>query len=328
MTQDGPNIAEADRRPASRRMPSLDALRAFEAAARRLSFTEAAGELHVTQGTVSQRVKLLEQDLGRALFERTPRGLCLTEAGESLARGVGEALERIRLALAGLDTSGAAGVLEVSVLPSFATRWLVPRLQGFSRHHPEIEIRVHAQGQVLDLRAGEGEAAIRFGTGSYPGLAVTPLMGDHVVPACSPELIARSGPPRDIASLLLMPLLHDTPTERDASGSGWPAWLGHVGWQQHGIDAAPRGGIRLSQADLVIEAAVRGLGVALVRTSLAEAEFRTGRLVRLWPAAAPTAYAYYFVCRPERLASPLVRLFRDWLLACCQPPLLARSDAA
>ena len=324
MTQDGTIASPGPRRSSSRRLPSLDALRAFEAAARRLSFTEAAAELHVTQGAVSQRIKLLEQELGRALFDRTPRGLCLTGAGETLAHGVAEGLERITLALAGLDATGLAGALEVSVLPSFATRWLVPRLNGFSRHHPEIEIRIHAQGQVVDLRGAEMDAAIRFGTGAYPGLAVTPLMGDAVVPACSPELIARHGPPRDIAALMRMPLLHDTPTETDRSGSGWPSWLAHVG----AASLAPRGGTRLSQADLVIEAAMRGLGVALVRTSLAEADFRTGRLVRLWPAAAPTAYSYFFVCRPEALASARVRTFRDWLLACCQPLVFAQSDAA
>jgi len=297
----------------ARRLPSLDSLRIFEVAARRLSFTEAANELFVTQSAVSQRVQSLESELGAALFDRTPRGLRLTRTGEHLADGVRRGIAFFALAVAGVHAHGPAGALDVTVLPSFASLWLLPRLPDFSRCNPEIEIRLHADGAVVDLRASDMDAAIRFGDGRYPGLVTTRLMGDFVVPACSPTLLAQLGPPRNVADLARLPLLHDAPTETDGSGSGWSAWLAYVGHDQVRLVA----GMRLSQANLAIEAAVRGLGVALVRWTLAEEEFANGRLVRAWPHAAPTAYSYYFVCRSDALANVRICAFRDWLAACC-----------
>jgi LysR family glycine cleavage system transcriptional activator len=166
---------------------------------------------------------------------------------------------------------------------------------------------------VVDLHTSEFDAAIRFGDGQYPGLTSTRLMGDVVLPACSPTLLTRLGRPKDIADLARMPLLHDTPTETDHSGSGWPHWLAYVGREQLHFGF----GMRFDLANLVIEAAVRGLGVALVRWSLAESELANGRLVPAWLHAAPTTYSYYFVSRPGALTNVRVRTFRDWLAAEC-----------
>jgi LysR family transcriptional regulator, glycine cleavage system transcriptional activator len=315
-----PNMAGG---PDARRLPSLDSLRIFEVAARRLSFTEAANELFVTQSAVSQRIKSLELELGAALFDRTPRGLRLTRTGEHLAHGVRHGMAFFALAVAGVHAHGPAGTLDVTVLPSFASLWLLSRLPDFRRSNPEIEIRLHADSAVIDLRASDMDAAIRFGDGRYPGLVATRLMGDFVVPACSPTLLAQLGPPKDVSDLARLPLLHDAPTETDGSGSGWPAWLAYVGHDQLHFVA----GMRLSQANLAIEAAVRGLGVALVRWSLAEEEFASGRLVRAWPRAAPTAYSYYFICRSDVLSNVRICAFRDWLAARCNESDRAGTSA-
>jgi LysR family transcriptional regulator, glycine cleavage system transcriptional activator len=166
---------------------------------------------------------------------------------------------------------------------------------------------------VIDLFASHLDAAIRYGDGQYQGLVVKRLMGDAVVPACSPAVLARFGPVRDIADLARLPLLHDTPTETDRSGSGWAAWLANVG-QNHLRFTA---GMRIGSANLVVDAAARGLGVALVRLSLAEDEFANGRLVRAWPQAAATAFSYYFVCRHDALSNVRLRVFHEWLSAQC-----------
>ena len=298
----------------SRRMPSLDSLRAFEVAARRLSFTEAADELCVTQSAVSQRIKALELELGASLFERSPRGLRLTRTGDHLAKGVRQGMTYFALAVAGVHARERAGSLDITVLPSFASLWLLSRLPDFSQSNPEIEIQLHADGALVDLQKSDLDAAIRFGDGRYRGLVVSRLMGDFVVPACSPALLARAGYPERIEDLSRMPLLHDAPTETDRSGSGWHNWLARVGQDPNRF----AGGTRFSQANLVIEAAVRGHGVALVRWSLAEEEFARGRLVRAWPQSAPTAYSYYFVTRPQALSNLRIGIFRDWLAARCQ----------
>ena len=305
--------AKVEVRSATRRLPSLDSLRTFEVAARRLSFTEAASELCVTQSAVSQRIKSLELELGATLFERTPRGLRLSRTGARLADGVREGIAYFTSAVAEVHAHGAAGTLDITALPSFASLWLLPRLPDCSHSHPEIEIRLHVDERLVDLRASHLDAALRFGDGQYQGLAVKRLMGDAVVPACSQAVLARFGPVRDVADLARLPLLHDTPTETDRSGSGWPSWLAYVG-QSH---LRFRTGMRFGQANLVVDAAVRGLGVALVRLSLAEDEFTSGRLVRAWPQAAPTAYSYYFVSRQGALSSVRLRTFRDWLAARC-----------
>src|SRR5215469_7454612 len=222
------------------RMPPLDSLRAFEAAARRLSFTQAAEELYVTQGAVSQRVKALENDLKVQLFRRLTRRLELTAEGERLALGVREGLERIVNAIADIDSQAKGRALTVSVLPSFAARWLMPRLPRFHELHPEIDVQVVADGRPLDLDLSGLDSAIRFGHGKYPGLQTVYLMPDSVVPVCSPKLLAGRAPIRTVADLMALPLLHDTPTESDHSKSDWASWLAHVGAPPVRLDSGLR----------------------------------------------------------------------------------------
>jgi len=293
-----------------RRQPPLDSLRAFEAAARRLSFTEAAEELHVTQGAISQRVKSLELDLRVPLFRRLTRSLELTPWGERLFRGIRPGLDRIAHALAEFDQQSETGALTVSVLPSFARLWLLPRLPRFRELHPEIDVQVLADGQAVDLNLSGPDFAIRFGHGKYPGLAATYLMPDSVQPVCSPKLLASHPPIETVEDLVALPLIYDTPTETDHSKSDWRSWLTHLG---AGAIALPPG-LGFNQADLAIDAALLGLGVALARTSLIADELAAGRLVRAYPCAAPTAYAYYLLCRPWSAGRTRIAHFRDWLL--------------
>ncbi len=300
--------------PIRARVPLLDGLRVFEAAARHASFTRAAAELCVTPAAVSRRVQALERDLGVVLFRRLTRRLELTEAGLRLAAGVREGLERIACAVQDLGDEPHTGPLTVTMLPSFASRWLIPRLPRFHRRHPEIEVRVLAEDRQADLWSDGGpELAIRFGRGRYPGLAVTPLMPDSVIPVCSPYLFSRHGWIDGVDALLAMPLLHDSATEHDDSGSDWKSWLAHIGAPAD--DPRLASGPRFSQAHLAIEAALLGQGVALARTSLLGADVAAGRLVAPLARSAPTAYRYFLVCRPEVAARSKTARFCDWLTA-------------
>ena len=289
-----------------RKVPSLNALRFFEAAARRLSLTQAADELCVTQGAVSQRIKALEAELGYKLFRRTPAGLVLTHEGARLASGVRDGLERIEAAWNG---EAATRPLRLSVLPSFAACWLVPRLGRLSERCPSARVELLAQSAAVDLQQEGVDLAIRFGLGRYPGLTSRPMMGDSVVPVAAPSLLERYPPPQVPADLARVPILYDAPTEHDASGTDWASWLEQVGCP----DVAFRPGPRFSQADLVIEAAARGLGVALARVSLAAEHLASGRLVRLNLQAVPTSYSYHLVWRAE--ASAHTEEVRSWLMA-------------
>ncbi len=189
-------------------MPPLDSLRAFEAVARQRSFTKAAQELHVTQSAVSQRIRVLELELGATLFRRVTRGLEPTDAGIALATAVQRGLGEIAAGLAAFDAD-AGIVLTVTALPSFASRWLVPRLAGFQERHPGIEVRINADEHLARFHGGEADIGIRFGPGRYPGLRSVLLMGDGAQPVLSPRLLQRLGPLKDPGMLARLPLLHD-----------------------------------------------------------------------------------------------------------------------
>jgi LysR family transcriptional regulator, glycine cleavage system transcriptional activator len=294
-----------------KRLPSLDSLRAFESAARHLSFTRAGDELHVTQSALSHRISALEDELGVKLFRRLTRKLELTAAGETLAAGVRRGLAEIARAVGAIDRKTGAEPLAVSALPSVATRWVVPRLPRFRNLYPDIDVRITADSTLVNLQAHEADLAVRFGPGVYPGLHVIRLMSDSVFPVCSPRLLAERGPITQPAQIADWPLLHDMPTELDGSGSGWSHWLNHVGAGE--ISCAE--GLRFNQAILALEAAANGLGVALVRRSLIGDDLASGRLVRLLPHEAPTLFSYYIVCLPESVDRPAVSAFCKWLVA-------------
>jgi len=294
------------------RLPPLNALRDFEAAARHLSFTKAAEELHVTHGAVSRQVKSLEDYLGLPLFRRLNRALRLTDEGQAYARSVRELLDSLAEATRRLRTPRETGGLTVSTTYSFTSGWLVPRLGRFRALHPDIDVRLQANDQVVEFARDNVDLAIRYGRGNYPGLAAERLMGDDYTPVSNPALLKGKHPLRKPADLKYHVLLHEEGNEVD-----WRIWLMAAGVQ--GVDAT-RGPV-FSHSTMAIQAAIRGEGVALGRTALIEEELASGQLVRLFDLRLDAVMAYYIVCPPRALERPKVRAFRDWLLEEASPVL-------
>lgn len=292
------------------RLPSLDALRVFEATARHLSFTKAAAELNVTQSAISHRIRCLEQSLGQRLLRRGASGLELTSTGAVLAKGVGRGVEEIWSAVEAIDSGSAGKTLTLSVQPSFARHWLAPRLQRFCSRFPGIELTLWADEQLADLTSGNVDARIEFSVGGDRRLDTVCLMQESIVPVCSPALLQRVGALRVPSDVAKFPLLYDRSAEQDASGSGWQTWLEGVG----APDLQLRGGLRFNDPGLVLNAALSGLGLAIMRRSLAAAELQAGRLVSPLPQAVTTHYAYHFVSMPERRDDPKLRAFLAWLM--------------
>lgn len=291
------------------RLPPLNALRAFVAAARHLSFSRAAEELFVTPAAVSQQVKLLEDNLGRVLFRRTNRALLLTDEGQALLPRLLEAFELMSEALGSLDTMTDTGALTVSMAPSFAGKWLVPRLESFQGLYPEIDVRVTASMNLVMFDDDGVDCAIRYGLGQYPGLVVEKILTESVVPVCSPALLGDKTGPLSTAFLTDMTLLHDDSPEQDASCPTWRMWLKAA--RIDGID--PDRGLHFNQSSLVLETAIAGRGVALAKVQLAQDDLKSGRLVQLFDVSQPVAFAYYFVCPPAKAAQRKVALFREWI---------------
>ena len=312
------------------RRPPLADLHAFEAAARHLSFTRAAVELGVTQGAVSQRIRRLEDTLGRSLFDRLTRALALTADGKALAAAIGDGLARIDDGLAALDRQRrrprGAATLTLSVAPGFAGRWLLPRLGRFRARHPDIEVRIEAEDRLANF-AGDGvDLAIRCGLGTYPGLSSELLTPDAVFPVCNAAVAERGLPLAQPEDLLGHVLLHDTRTEQDGGGCAWQDWFRSAGLRVQRLD-----GPRFSNAHLAIEAAISGLGIALARATLANDDLVEGRLVRPLRHAMPAPFSYYLVHSPKASAGAHLDAFVEWLRtevavyrsALCTPPLLS-----
>lgn len=289
----------------SRRLPPLNALKAFEAAARHESFTRAAEELCVTQGAVSQQVKALEAELGLKLFVREPRRLVITGAGRDYLAVVRDALDRIAAGTERLLQRQSAGTLTVSTSPNFAAKWLVHRLGRFAELHPGIDLRVGAALHHVDFAREDVDVAIRHSDGDLPGLEVTRLCREELFPVCSPELATGPAALRRPADLARHTLLHLD------SRQDWLKWLDAAGVT--GVDLS-RGPV-LNQASMGIDAAVDGQGVALARTALAARDLLAGRLVRPFDLVLPVSYAYWIVCPKANAALPKIVTFRDWLLA-------------
>ncbi|ROR34426.1 transcriptional regulator GcvA [Inmirania thermothiophila] len=291
------------------RLPPLNALRAFEAAARHLSFTRAAEELHVTPAAVSQQVASLERYLGVRLFERHARSLRLTEAGRACLPEVSEGFRLLARGVARVREVGTTGPLVVSVAPAFAGKWLVPRLDRFAERHPQVDVEISARYGLPDFGREEADVAIDFSDGRYPqGLHAERLFGVSAVPLCSPSLVARGlREPKDLARFTL---LHDEGLGRDTSQQGWASWLRLAGVE--GVN--PRRGPRFSHTTLALEAAADGQGVVLAIDKLAEPDLAAGRLVIPFDIRLPLEYAYYLVCPRAAVERPKVAAFRAWLL--------------
>lgn len=287
----------------SRSLPPLGALHAFEAAARLLSFKAAAAELHVTPGAVSQQIKLLEDRLGVPLFLRRARSIQLTEAGRLLLPATQRAFRVLADAVVRVRESDASKVLSVSMLPSFASHWFVPRLGSFRTRHPEIDVRISATPMLADLERDDVDVAIRYGLGHYPGLHVEHLLSEELFPVCSPALLKGAAPLKKLEDLAKHTLLHDDPRQE------WPMWLTAAGIKN--VDATR--GPSFSLWDLTLQAAVAGQGVALGRSTITAQYLKTRQLVRPFKISSPAGLGYHFVCLPERIKEPKITTFRSWL---------------
>ena len=288
----------------ARRLPPLNALRAFEAAASHLSFTRAAEELFVTQAAVSHQIKALEERLGVRLFNRRGRTLTLTEAAQRYLPAVRESFDRIAAATEELAQTTSGGTLNITMLNSFAALWFVPRLSRFQTQHPGIAVRIHASDDVVDLRRTDFDAAIRYGPGKWPGVKTWKLFDDDTFPVCSPALLDGPHPLRTPGDLRHFTLLHE-----DMIRITWAHWLRAAGVTD--IDATK--GPVFSHANMVMQAAVNGQGIALGRGPLMADELETGRLVQPLGLSLTGDHAHYFVCTEATAESPKIAALRDWL---------------
>ena len=294
-----------------RRLPPLNALRAFEAAARHMNFSRAADELSVTPGAVSQQIQNLEDYIGAPLFKRTPKGLLLTDAAQIALPALREAFDRLAEAASQLTAATDGRRVTVSAAPSFAAKWLVPRLGRFEARHPEMDVWLSAGMELVDFTDGEVDLAIRYGSGRYPGLEVARLMGETVMPVAAPGLLVEK-PLAEPADLAHHTLLHDGSPDADESCPDWAMWLAARGLRE--VDGTR--GPRFNQSSLVVEAAVGGRGVALAKGTLAQADLDAGRLVAPLSSSTTTLdLAYYLVMPKAKARLKQVRAFAEWVRA-------------
>ena len=295
----------------SRKLPPLNALRAFEAAARHLSVSKAAQELNVTPAAVSHQVKGLEEFLGLALFRRLNRALMLTDAGQIILPGLTDGFDSLAQAVEKLAAMRDGDTLIVSITPSFAAKWLVPRLDRFRATHPHMELRIDATDRVVDLDRGEADIALRYGAGDYRGLRSELLFNDEVFPVCSPRL-CQGGPPlmkpEDLAGHTL---LHTEWDDLRFTAPSWHMWL--LAGGVSGVDVTR--GPRFNMDSMTLQAAIEGHGVALVSGALLADDLAAKRLVRPFDRSLAVPFSYYVVVSEQALARPNIAAFFDWIIA-------------
>ncbi|MGM7517357.1 transcriptional regulator GcvA [Proteus mirabilis] len=290
----------------SKRLPPLNALRVFDSAARHLSFTKAAEELFVTQAAVSHQIKTLEEFLGLKLFRRRNRSLLLTEEGQSYYLDIKEIFSSINEATRKLLARSAKGALTVSLSPSFAIQWLVPRLSGFNQAYPGIDVRIQAVDREEDKLADDVDVAIFYGRGNWTGLRTDRLYAEYLIPVCAPSLLTGEKPLKTPSDLIYHTLLHDT-SRRD-----WQAYVRQLEIQnQINVQQGPI----FSHSSMVIQAAVHGQGVALVNNVMARSEIESGRLVRPFQDVLVSKNAFYLVCQDSQTELGKIAAFRQWILS-------------
>jgi LysR family transcriptional regulator, glycine cleavage system transcriptional activator len=295
-------------------LPSLNGLRAFEAAARHMSFTRAAAELNVTQTAISHQIRRLEEQLGTKLFVRRNRALSLTREARDYLPSIRSAFEDLRQATARLRRPEREGVLTVSTTASLATKWLVSRVAAFQDAHPGIAVRISTSARLVDFQREEVDMAVRYGRGNWPGLRADWLMAEHLFPVCSPALLAAK-PLREPADLAQHTLLHTSVSRED-----WQLWLTAAGLP---LSISAQRGLTFDQGFMAVQAAMEGLGVALGRTRLVEADLAAGRLVAPFDLVLPQDAGYYVVSPAATAEAAKVALFRRWLIASATPGALA-----
>ena len=295
----------------TRRLTHLNGVRAFEAVARHMSFAKAAEELGVTPAAVSQQVKTLEDYLGVKLFKRTKRAIFLTDTAQAMLPEVREGFDLVGAGLSRARAQRGRRPLVVSVTPSVAAKWLMPRLERFLARHPDVDIRLDTTTRRVDLAREDVDVALRYGDGDYPGLDVVPLMSEHVFPVCSPRLLEGKHPLRTVADLRHHTLIHDASMPKGSAFPSWAGWLEAAG--APGIDTSR--GLQVNASMLAIQAALDGQGVALGRSVLVADDVAAGRLVRPFALTFPLRFRYYVVHQKDLPQESRVPVFRSWLLA-------------
>ncbi|MFW2587931.1 transcriptional regulator GcvA [Sagittula sp. SSi028] len=287
------------------RLPPLTALRAFEAAARHMSFAKAAQELHVTPAALSFQIKSLETELGAPLFHRLNRAVTLTQAGQMLAPELSEGFDRLNSAWRAVRRSLDGAVLTVTAGPGFTAKCLAPRLYGFAQAHPDIELRFLAGLRRFDFQRDEVDVAIRYGLGPDEGLFSETLIDEGIAPLMRPDLAARYPTPE---SLRMAPLIEDSSHAFLDPAPDWQAWFAACG-----IDHRPTVATSFSQVDHALDAALAGGGVALSRTSLAQGLLASGQLVAPYDIMLATPARFRFLCPTGTEQRPQIAAFKDWL---------------
>jgi len=289
----------------SKRLPPLNSLRVFDAAARHLSFTKAAEELFVTQAAVSHQIKSLEDFLGLKLFRRRNRSLLLTEEGQSYYLDIKEIFSSLNEATRKLQARSAKGALTVSLPPSFAIQWLVPRLAGFNSAYPGIDVRIQAVDRDEDKLSDDVDVAIFHGRGNWPGLRTERLYAEYLLPVCAPSLLMGDNALKTPEDLAKHTLLHD------ASRRDWLAYTKQLGLQHINVQQGPI----FSHSAMVVQAAVHGQGVALANNVMAQTEIEAGRLVCPFNEVLIRKNAFYLVCHDSQAELGKIAAFRQWILA-------------
>ncbi|WP_415921546.1 transcriptional regulator GcvA [Tateyamaria sp. SN6-1] len=289
------------------RLPPLTALRAFDAAARHMSFAKAAEELHVTPAALSFQIKSLEEHLGTQVFRRLNRAVELTDAGKALAPGVADGFRILAGAWRAAEKVTDNHTLTVTAGPAFTAKWLAPRLYEFAQTHPDVELRFAASLKMMDLARDGIDVAIRFGRGLEDDHYVLPLAEEWVCPVMTPDMATRYTTPQ---SLRDAPLIFDDSIRFLNPPMDWGAWF-----KVMGIDHAPTHGPRFSQADHAVDAALAGVGVVLARRALVVKDLADGRLVAPFPTALKTGARFRFLCAKGAETRPHIAAFRDWIVS-------------
>ena len=300
----------------ARRLPPLNSLKNFEAAGRLLSFTRAAQELNVTQAAVSHQIKVIEDYLGVALFVRYPRKLVLTEQGKALLPEVIEAFDRVSNAIGAVSQEPSSKTLNVRLAPSFAAKWLSPRLKYFWLQYPEIDLCLYHAHPAVDFDREEIDIAVTYGKGDWPGVVADPLLSLDFFPVCTPAFMSNDKPLTDINNLRYYTLLHD------ANYECWADWLKLANVEAFNANK----GTIIDDTNVLIQAAVDGQGVALGSTPFLHELVDSGRLVKPFNIILGNEFAYYVVCPEAHLKNPSVQAFKNWLLELIEERDQAESD--
>lgn len=293
-----------------KRLPPLKSLQAFEAAGRHLSFTEAARELNVTPGAISQQIRMLEDFLETLLFRRLNRSIALTADGQIFLPLISSGFEQFNEAVSMLGQKHSEGPLTITSAPSFVSKWLIPRLARFKSAHPGIDVRIDTSDRLVDFKHEDIDVGIRFGNGVYPELDTVFLFSFDLIPVCAPQLMHQGNGLRKISDLKHHTLLHSNYDELDPGFPDWAMWLKVVGADEVDTDH----GIYFNQSDLLFQAALDGQGVALLANVMAEPEISAGRLVQPFATRLPVKLNYHLVTSPAKSRIAKVAAFRAWIL--------------